>query len=82
MLLKWSKSRFVDLCKRFFLCGRCKGVLGIIVSHNLANRRAAQYINYTESDAPGSASKLIAVMHNVEILIALPCPHVTFVATL
>ena len=44
----------------------------------LANWRAAQYVWCTKSDTPESVPKLIVIIYYGWILLALPCPGVTF----
>ena len=70
---KWHKSKF----QTFLSLQALQGCLRHRYKSSLANRRAAQYVHWV-IDAPGLPSELIVFMQDVEILIALPFPRVTF----
>ena len=75
---KWHKSR-LDFCRKHsFPRGRCIGVFGIDISTTSKPKSCVICTMPCIIDAPRSASKYIVFIYYVEILIALPCPRVTF----
>ena len=84
MLLSSSNQGLLQLtrhCKHFSPHGHCRGVLGIVTSPDwqtakLCNMYVCMLCRII--DAIRLVSELIVFMHYVGLLIALPCPRVTF----